>query len=197
MDRRERKKQETRQRLIESAWDLFQERGYDHTTVHDITEAADVAKGTFFNYFSTKEAIIDRIAVWRIEVLGNHVLGEDDVPESAVERIKLLMRAMSDELSPEQGLVRHMVRARLGHGGRRESAHRLGSLVHQLVVQGQSRGEIRDDVEPGFVVHVLMSSFFHYVGRWWHEDDGRPEETKLTQLVDVLMDGLQSKRRAP
>jgi AcrR family transcriptional regulator len=195
MDRRERKKQETRQRLIESAWDLFQERGYDHTTVADITEAADVAKGTFFNYFATKEAIVDRIAVWRIELLGDHVLGGSDVPQSAVERIKLLLRAMGGEFSPEQGLVRHMARTRLGHHGRRESAHRLGSLVYELVVQGQARGEIRDDVEPGFVVHLLMASFFHHVGRWWHSEGDRPEEARLTQVVDVLMDGLQGQRR--
>ena len=59
--RRERKKQETRQRLLQCSWRLFQERGCDDTTVEDITEAADVAKGTFFNYFSTKEAILDEI----------------------------------------------------------------------------------------------------------------------------------------
>jgi AcrR family transcriptional regulator len=197
MDRRERRKQETRQRLIESAWNLFRERGYDRTTVADITEAADVAKGTFFNYFATKEAIVDRIAVWRIEVLGNHVLGAGDVPESAVERIKLLLCAMGDEFSPEQGLVRHMVRARPGHHARRESAHRLGSLLHELVVQGQSRGDIRDDIEPGFAAHLLMASFFYYVGRWWHGDSDRPEEARLTQAVDVLVDGLEGERRAP
>jgi AcrR family transcriptional regulator len=198
MDRRERRKQETHQRLVESAWDLFQERGYDHTTVADITEAADVAKGTFFNYFATKEAIVDHIAVWRIEVLGNHVLGGRDVPQGAVERIKLLMCAMGDEFSPEQGLVRHIVRARIGHHGRHESAHRLGSLVHELVVQGQASGEIRDDVEPGFVVPLLMTCFFYHIGRWWHSESDRPEETKLMQAVDVLMDGLQGQgRREP
>jgi AcrR family transcriptional regulator len=197
MDRRERKKQETRQRLIESAWDLFRERGYDHTTVSEITEAADVAKGTFFNYFPTKESIVDRIAVWRIEELGDHILGNSDVPESAVERIKLLMRAMGGEFSPEQGLVRHIVFARLGHQGRRESAHRFSSLLHELVVQGQARGEIRDDVEPGFVAHLLMASFFHHLGRWWHGDGDHPEEARLARVVDVLMDGLHGERREP
>ena len=53
--RRERKKQETRLRLLRSAWQLFREKGFDNTTVEDITEAADVGKGTFFNYFATKD----------------------------------------------------------------------------------------------------------------------------------------------
>ena len=75
--RRERKKQETRQRLLECAWQLFQEGGYDDTTVEDITEAADVAKGTFFNYFPTKEALLDELALWRIDLLGGHVLAAE------------------------------------------------------------------------------------------------------------------------
>ena len=54
LSRRERKKKETRQRLLEAALRLFQEFGYDDTTVEEITRAADVAKSTFFNYFETK-----------------------------------------------------------------------------------------------------------------------------------------------
>ena len=195
MDRRERRKQETRQRLLRAAWELFQERGYDQTTVANITEAADVAKGTFFNYFVTKEAIVEQIAVWRIELLGNQVLCGDNVPSGAVERIKVLLLAMAGEFAPEQGFIRHMFMIRLGHAARRESAHRIGSLLHELVVQGQGSGEIRGDIEPSFVVHLLMSSFFHYFARWWHRDHEYQEEVDLTQVVDVLMDGLQGKRR--
>ena len=62
LSRRERKKQETRQGLMEAALRLFSERGYDATTVKDITDSVDVAKGTFFNYFDTKEAILPAIA---------------------------------------------------------------------------------------------------------------------------------------
>ena len=133
----------------------------------------------------------------RIELLGNQVLGADDAPKHAVARIKLLLQTVSKEFAPEQGLIRHMYLIRLGHSGRRESAHRIGSLLHELVVQGQASGEIRDDIEPGFVVHLLMSSFFHYVARWWHRDHDHVEEVDLTQVVDILMVGLQGERRMP
>ncbi|HLJ42079.1 MAG TPA: TetR family transcriptional regulator, partial [Candidatus Acidoferrales bacterium] len=52
--RRERRRTETRERIFRAALDLFAERGFMETTVEDITEAADVGKGTFFNYFPTK-----------------------------------------------------------------------------------------------------------------------------------------------
>ncbi len=56
--RRERKKRETRRRIVEAATRLFSERGFDAPTVDDIAAAADVAKGTIYNYFDSKEAIL-------------------------------------------------------------------------------------------------------------------------------------------
>ncbi len=52
---RERKKQRTRDALIRAAHELFTGRGYEQTTVDDITEAVDVSQRTFFRYFANKE----------------------------------------------------------------------------------------------------------------------------------------------
>ncbi len=56
--RRERKKRETRRRIVAEATRLFTERGFDAPTVDEIAVAADVAKGTIYNYFGSKEAIL-------------------------------------------------------------------------------------------------------------------------------------------
>src|SRR3979490_3433929 len=56
--RRERRSAETRQGLFRSALHLFAQKGFAETTVTDITEAADVGKGTFFNYFPSKDHIL-------------------------------------------------------------------------------------------------------------------------------------------
>src|SRR5512142_2816722 len=56
--RRERRRTETRERIFRAALKLFAERGVAATTVEDITEAADVGKGTFFNYFPSKEHVL-------------------------------------------------------------------------------------------------------------------------------------------
>lgn len=55
---RERKKQRTRDALVDAAFGLFRERGFEATTVADIAEAADIAPRTFFAYFETKEAVV-------------------------------------------------------------------------------------------------------------------------------------------
>ena len=56
--RRERKKQQTRTHLLSTAIRLMTERGFDALTVEEIADAADVGKGTIYNYFKTKEDIV-------------------------------------------------------------------------------------------------------------------------------------------
>ena len=55
MGLREQKKEQTRNRLIGTAWSLAADRGFDHVTVAEIARAAEVSEATLFNYFRTKE----------------------------------------------------------------------------------------------------------------------------------------------
>lgn len=60
-DRQARRKQATREKLVTTAIKVFNEKGINDTTVHDITEGADVAYGTFYNYFTSIEDLAPQV----------------------------------------------------------------------------------------------------------------------------------------
>ena len=67
---RERKKQQTRELIAETARGLFSERGFEQVTVAEIARAANVSTQTVFNYFPTKEDLV----YWRLESFEDELL---------------------------------------------------------------------------------------------------------------------------
>ena len=72
--RRERKKEITRQALLQAAIKLFGDRGFQGTRVEDITDRVDLAKGAFYNYFDSKETLLAELILEGIELLERDVL---------------------------------------------------------------------------------------------------------------------------
>lgn len=87
--RRERKKQRTRQALVEAAVRLFERKGYEQTTVAEIAAAADLSTRTFFLHFPTKEDVLLANAQARID-LGVQAIAERAADEPVAD---VLVRA--------------------------------------------------------------------------------------------------------
>jgi AcrR family transcriptional regulator len=86
---RERKKQRTRQALIEAALRLFDEQGYEETTVDQISAAAEISRRTFFSYFPSKEDLLLFGMERRVEMVLRDIAQHR--PEEAM--IDVLVRA--------------------------------------------------------------------------------------------------------
>ena len=94
---RERKKEQTRRLIAETARRLFSERGFEHVTIAEIAEAAEVAVQTVFNYFPTKEDLV----YWRLASFEGELLAavrEREPGRSALEAFKAFLLA-------QQGLL--------------------------------------------------------------------------------------------
>lgn len=188
LSRRERKKLETRQGLMDAALRLFCEHGYAATTIKDVTEAAGVAKGTFFNYFAAKEAILPAIAACRLEQLEETLSPEHGAPASPVARIKLALRLMAQDPLCEPRLARRLFAAVMR---RRElnPGHALRDLLTEQVRQAQAVGEIRGDLEPGYLGGVIRALFFQRLMTWHHGHRPAPLPEMLDASVDLLLEG--------
>jgi AcrR family transcriptional regulator len=97
--RRDRKKTETRTALREAAQRLFAERGFDATTVEEITDAVDVSRRTFFRYFGSKEDLLRLDAADLLpEML--ETLRARPAAEPPLRSILATLRTVIDRLEP-------------------------------------------------------------------------------------------------
>src|SRR5271166_1235012 len=69
-DRRARRREQTREKLLEAARALFARQGVDNTRINEITDEADVGFGSFYNHFDSKEAIVETVLADTISAQG-------------------------------------------------------------------------------------------------------------------------------
>jgi AcrR family transcriptional regulator len=148
-NRRERRRVETRERIYRAALRIFAQRGYLDTTVEDITEAADVGKGTFFNYFPTKEHVLATYGDERLAA-AERALKKARAPNQSVRSaLRELATDLAGHSSESPDLLRSIFAAHLSCAPvRAELQNRLQKgrrLLSEILALGQKRGEIRRD----------------------------------------------------
>lgn len=190
LSRRERKKQETRQALLEAALALFREKGYDETTVEEITERSDVSKGTFFNYFDSKQALLGELVAWQMTRLQGAVEVAHGAPQSPLARIELLMTLLREQTISDWRLFQRAYASRLGRPSPHQGRHRLFALVSDLVREAQASDEIRDDVEAELVSDLIFVAYIRRLAAFIHKGEGPPPVDDSEQVMDILMNGL-------
>ena len=192
-NRRERQSVERRERLFRAALDLFARKGFAETTVEDITNAADLGKGTFFNYFPSKEHILLAFAEMQLGKLR----AAADEARAKNEPTRVFLRSLGARMTQEPirnpSIIRILLQAFLSNSPVRESVMDLQSRViaiHTEIIRlGQERGEIRDDLPPEVLAHVFRQTIFGTLLIWSLYGDG----TLLTRIEDafeVLWTGL-------
>lgn len=103
MGLRERKKLQTAMRIYRTAVALFAEKGFDHVSVQEIADAADVSKMTVFNYFGTKEDLVFKPMEEHFSDAARAVR-ERAPGESAVEAVRRQLLDMIEARDPSVGL---------------------------------------------------------------------------------------------
>ncbi len=157
--RRERKKLAVRESLYDVALELFRSRGYEATTVREICDGADVAKGTFFNYFPSKEHVLvafhDRL---KSELL-DRIEGLDH--ESAQDAVRFAFIGWAELVEREPALGRALVRVMLAGDVLAEAdatmEERLVEWLRARLSASRDRGELDPDVSLEVLIDVLLA----------------------------------------
>lgn len=170
MGRRERKAAQTRLKLFRCALQLFAERGFQNVTVEDITEAADFGKGTFFNYFSSKDHVLSVMA----EIQLGKVREALTEAEAGRRPIRSVLRTLFSKVCEEPAgrspeLARAVMSAFLSSTIRDVIAQNMSegrSIVSRVLELGQERGEIDPKLKTEQMAVQLQQSFIGTMMLW-------------------------------
>ena len=170
MGRRQRRAAETRLRLFRCALQLFAERGFPSVTVEDITEAADVGKGTFFNYFESKDHVLGVMAEIQLGKVREAVTLAGSGTETIHSVLHRLFLRVGEEPGRSPDLARALISSFLASERVRGLIERNFSegrkMIAQVVAAGQKRGEIDPRLKKEKVALQFQQAFMGTLLLW-------------------------------
>ena len=151
-----RKDRNTKGKIITAAWKLFYELGYDETTVDEIIEESGTSKGSFYHYFDGKDALLSSLS----ELFDAKYSELSETMDRSSNAFDLLMFLNKELFSMVESTVSLELLARLyssqlvtkGERHLLDQDRVYYKLLRQIVVLGQQRGELRDDVPANEIV---------------------------------------------
>lgn len=191
--RRERKKRETRMRILGTALELFREHGFESTTVERIAEGADVSRQTFFNHFPEKSAVLselgDAMTAQFLESLDRAL----DMAGSTPARLALLFTESAARLLRAPDLSRFLLfetfAKRRDISERRSHTAQVHEQIAALLANGIARGDVRDDLPLALLSEIVAGAFIEILLTWMVEPD-YPLEDRLHDAASFLSSAL-------
>jgi AcrR family transcriptional regulator len=193
VSRRERKKEETKERILQAAFTLFRKHGVEATTVEDICEKADVAKGTFFNYFPHKEAVFGfQSETWVAEAEAqlSEILTKGGPVWTKVRDLFIEFATLYEE---DRELGKHMAVewTRHVHDPEDATCRRWDDLGVDVVRQLQAKGELRDDIPPERASRVLADVYHGTIMMWLESPEPPfPLKDEIRKRLTLVLAGL-------
>ena len=188
---RERKKQRTREALINAAHSLFCANGYEATTIDEIAEAVEVSSRTFFRYFSSKEDVALSLADEQITAVLEAFAGQPaDMPVLTAMRSAAVEVMRAGEAEARFHSLQNMISvspaltaARIERGTARfdEMARLVGARMGV---------DPATDPRPHLVTSVALSAVQTAVAAWRAAGHEAPESELTGQAFDLLSAGL-------
>lgn len=189
----ERKKKETRQKIVKVAVDLFERQGFNNTTMEQIALETDIARKTLYNHFPVKEAIVDEyvrdlskgLAKETIETLHR-------LPDTRSRLLTALDKAYEwVEMNPELvGICLGYRFKNMCHGaGDNGGETGTQSMMAEIIRQGREEGEIRRDVSVKLLVTQLDVLRGTVVLGWLSDSSQYDLRQEMAKLVDLFLYG--------
>lgn len=146
----------TKGKIVSAAWRLFYEQGYDDTTIDDIVFESETSKGSFYHYFSGKDALLSSLSYLfdeKYEELSETLSDEMSCIEKLIFLNQELFRMIENSVSID--LLAGLLSSQLTT---KSEKHLLDHnrtyyrLLRSIIMKGQQNGELQTDVSVNDIV---------------------------------------------
>lgn len=197
VDREQRQSQ-----LLESAIEVFAERGYQATTMDEIAERAGVSKGMLYIYFKNKEALFGAVFRWFGKLTGMMMQEAVDGIDDEIEQIRRIAASWAEVAIRHRDYVPLFLdfwAAASIRGMRNDYAEDLATMYDEyrnmiagIIEQGKAKGRFRADTDAWAIAYLLVGGMDGiFIQSWLSRPRGL--DKLATHAVDYLLDGIGAK----
>lgn len=151
----------TKRKIFETSMKLFAEKGYDATSIEEITATVGVAKGTLYYHFSSKEEIFQFLVEEGVKLLTNSIIIKTAKLNNSIDKIKAISLIEIKILVKYESFMTIILSEIWGTGSRskmcRNYVFKYIQLIQEIVEEGIQRGEIIE-ADP----NVIASGIFRF-----------------------------------
>lgn len=195
ISRRERKKIESKEIILKAARRYFQEKGFDNTSIEDISEEADISKSTFFNYFESKESLLYEIAEGEIKKIEIFITEKLNNNLSAKEKIYMVMELMVEDTAPFLTITKRVMEAiSLISDEKTSPIMKIENILTNLIEEGQKNGEIKTNYSAADIAAVIAGSYYMAFFKWIFNDEkfSSDDKAQFVSLLDITFKGIST-----
>lgn len=189
--KRELKKAQTRQKIAEAAVELFGLHGYETTTVQQIAERAAVAKGTFFNYFNSKEELMMELQGMVIMKEIETVVGK---PGPVVPRLQAVLFEYARNYPMSRSVTRAVLQGIYGSDNMRNlhclRSDELQNSLVPVVEHAQHKGEVRSDLPAGAIAQLAVQTYFGVLMSWALGQGEQELSDQMALSFEIFVQGI-------
>ena len=179
--------------MLRIAVKVFNERGYDGTSMEDLSKKLGITKSAIYHHVSSKEELL-RLAVDRA-LDGLFAVAEEAHASQgrAIDRLEHLVRASVRVLVDRLPFVTLLLRVRGNTKVERQALARrreFDHLVSKLVQQAEAEGDIRPDVDPSITSRLLFGMVNSLI-EWYKPRRGANGDEIADAVCKIAFDGLR------
>ena len=178
--------------IVEAAYDLLVEEGYERMSMDDLAKRVGIAKATLYQHFPSKEDVLIGVIVNFMRRSEADMLAESEAELPPVQRLERgLRRALLNHIQVSRGKVTSHAVDMHAHPRFREEYNRLFQQLKEIVERAQAAGEINPALATPVIVHMIMW-LFRVDYKALINEQGCSAERAVDTLVTIVMTGLKA-----